>query len=391
MSENESIVYDVVSIDNEESTDFQSNDKLIEHIPVELWGLNPNFFSYHKLLISDIGKINCHIQDDLRTFYLHNHPISRVEILGQVTTYSKLSKKQVLRLSDGEDSIHCFIPYFGDYDVSRMQIRLHEWVYVYGTLAFVEFDNLSAYIIVNNIKRIDRIENMDNVLLHKVLARNLMEQCYAKPINYMQNHTINQLPSWLPNPIISLLKCQCYTSNMIKSHLLYCRCIATKAKPDMNHRLRDWILQSCSSAIFSEVNAVRSEIELVDLSLHLFLHLKSLFRNDPYFKNLCMICVQNQNNLNEIYGNSVHIENFHPRNNSPSKHIDTLSNERVNMMLGQVLQLMHADGIISMSPKYIHFISTNEIWNIVKQNHGKFQLQNGPLIVLLLSLFIFRT
>jgi len=78
----------------------------MDQLPFVLWGLDPLFKSYVKLLISQIHSLDSF--DDLRgTWKLFCHPIARVDIVGYLVAFKIKNNMVRFTVDDGSGVIVC--------------------------------------------------------------------------------------------------------------------------------------------------------------------------------------------------------------------------------------------------------------------------------------------
>eukprot|EP00124_Ichthyophonus_hoferi_P002603 Ihof_evm4s184 gene=Ihof_evmTU4s184 len=75
---------------------------------VHLWGVDPLFWVHAKLFISDVLALSPHayLPD---TFFLLNHPISRVEVMGYIVSVDVRSRLTTYHVDDGSGVISCVV------------------------------------------------------------------------------------------------------------------------------------------------------------------------------------------------------------------------------------------------------------------------------------------
>lgn len=79
-----------------------------DFLPVNLWGLDPLYWSHVKLFIGQIKQLKP-FPDLPDTFCLYNHPIARVEVVGYIVSVHTYDSKTRYAVDDGSGAINCNI------------------------------------------------------------------------------------------------------------------------------------------------------------------------------------------------------------------------------------------------------------------------------------------
>ena len=166
-------------------------------LPLDLWGLEFNVKCYKKIFIAQIRSIDHIIKDDGILYLLHNNkPISKVEVVGIITSIKYRFKKTIVSLDDGTGIITCVLFRFDDSsNDSRLQVG--QFLSVHGML--IAYNDGELITILIHTESMVSIEdpNMEilhwtsTIMLHKHIYSDVQSNC--RPISYIAS------PSWIPN------------------------------------------------------------------------------------------------------------------------------------------------------------------------------------------------
>ena len=151
-------------------------------IPVILWGQDPLFSSFRKLLISSIHSTveNDRTEEDSRyEFYLHKRALQKVEVLGVITSKVVRSKRVLLNVDDGTGVIECSKLYNSaeNEPTPLVEFRLGDLVSIRGTLAIAGEPSRFVVHITYAARELDPNEEP----LHWLRAMELMDTVYRQP------------------------------------------------------------------------------------------------------------------------------------------------------------------------------------------------------------------
>ncbi len=223
--------------------------------PLQTWGLDPLFASYHKMfvvLIRNYIEVQENNAFGIFEYRYFSRGIMKVEVVGIVTSISRKSKKLIISIDDGTGSIKC-IKFLDDIQESAYPaLKLGDLAIVKGVLSQSEVGLSDDYGFVIHIRCLDVTNDPNMELFHWtntiVLHRDEYMQQFIPSTMYKQNATTITGGTGAvhcvcaPNRDNDITSSSCTDIDrqiyLVKMELMYCPCIAESCEQDQDSLLR---------------------------------------------------------------------------------------------------------------------------------------------------------
>ena len=227
-----------------------STKTLFPQQPLQTWGLDPTFSSYHKMFIVLIRKfVEVEVNNSFGIFEYRyfSRGIMKVEVVGIVSSISRKSKKLIIGIDDGTGVIKC-IKFLDDINESAYpSLKLGDFATVKGVLSQSEVGLSDDYGFVIHIRCLDVTNDPNMETYHWintiVLHKDEYMQQFIPSTMYKQNATTNTVHCvCAPNRDNDITSSNCTAIDRqiyeVKKELMYCPCVADSCEQDEDSLLR---------------------------------------------------------------------------------------------------------------------------------------------------------
>ncbi len=218
--------------------------------PLQTWGLDPTFSSYHKMFIVLIRKF-VEVEENnsfgIFEYRYFSRGIMKVEVVGIVSSISRKAKKLIISIDDGTGVIKC-IKFLDDINESAYpSLKLGDFATVKGVLSQSEVGLSDEYGFVIHIRCLDVSDDPNMEAYHWVntivLHKDEYMQQFIPSTMYKQNATINTVHCvCAPNRDNDITSSSCTAIDrqiyQVKKELMYCPCVADSCEQDEDALLR---------------------------------------------------------------------------------------------------------------------------------------------------------
>ncbi|GAB5355311.1 hypothetical protein AAMO2058_000194300 [Amorphochlora amoebiformis] len=144
-------------------------------IPVQLWGLDPMFWSYVKLTVKDIKSLGD--TTPRGAYWLKTHPIQKTEAVGSIVDVVIKPKYSTYTIDDGSGCMNCTVFYSSQENSKLKDLSLGDVVRVVGGISTFR-DRREI-----RIEKIAPERDPNALTLHWLECAQLAAEVYSNPIH----------------------------------------------------------------------------------------------------------------------------------------------------------------------------------------------------------------